>query len=137
MRSLRLIGMRETDVSMEPTGLERVTEILRQRFGCDDRGRFITSRSGDTIPRFVLARSREGCLWRFRHDLVPELVSRLSRLAGREGPLPRLAADEVAPPERLHAIQALLDPSGGDGSAPRREGIEHQGVLIAELWLFD
>jgi len=73
----------------------------------DARGRVRQTRQpggGALCPLFHLGRTRLGNLWRFREDLESEAVRELSRLAGKEEPLP---ADHP-PPERMQAIRSLL-----------------------------
>ena len=109
----------------------------------DEQGRIDGSGVGGVLPRFVLGRAAEGCVWRFRFDLPPDLVVALARLAGRErgasfdGELP-------APPERLVALERLLsDPSGRLGekanapSTAHRMLVTREGVTVGELWPID
>jgi len=128
--------MPETDGSTGRTDLEQMLELLARRFEFDRRGRLLTSRTGDSVPRFIFGRTFLGCLWRFRHDLDEELVVGLARMAGREGPLPRTEPGCAAAPERLVVMQRLLD-DPQNAAPPRHEWIEHGGVYSAELWIFD
>jgi RimJ/RimL family protein N-acetyltransferase len=56
-------------------------------------------------PRFFLARSREGNLWRFRHDVPDDLAAELDRLAAAEP----VASDFRAPPHHQSQYAALLN----------------------------
>ena len=123
-------------------GLDSILELLEMRFEYDTLGRIVQSRSGGVTPRFVLGRSREGCVWRFSARVEPEIVRRVAKLAGRE---PALADDPGArrtAPERWVAIERLLgDPSrGAQASRPvtvAPEIVTLEGVDVGELWTID
>lgn len=121
------------------TGLAFVLETLNARSRMDARGRIVGFRSEGVPPRFVLGRAAEGCLWRFGAALEDEVVVALARLAGRE-PGVRFEGELPAPPERLAALQRLLDRTVGDvvpsSVAPRRIPVTPEGVALGELWLF-
>jgi hypothetical protein len=78
----------------------------------DAKGRILASRQpgGLSCPLFHLGRTPLGNLWRFRDDLEPEALRELSRLAGKEGPLP----PEHPAPRRMQAIRSVLG-SRSDG----------------------
>lgn len=58
----------------------------------------------DPAPRFFMGRTREGNVWRFRHDLPVELVRSLDQLCRAEPAAVNLAD----PPLQAGAIRALL-----------------------------
>jgi hypothetical protein len=94
--------------------LARRSELL---FTQDARGRLLRVREtdGPVAPRFYLARSPLGNVWRLRADLPREVVVALARLAGREPPLPApstWAGADCAPPERVEAFREVLRPHG-------------------------
>ena len=76
-------------------------------FTYDSNGRMIAANEADyaPAPRFFLARSAEGDLWRVRHDVPDDLVPRLAQLVSLEPP----ATDLRRPPACLAAIRALLE----------------------------
>ena len=95
----------------------------------------VRSADAELCPRFVFARTRGGCLWRFREDLPVEVVTRLARLAARE---PGAAADSSAgqaEPERLVMMIRCLDPDRE--RAPRHRRFELEAGLMVDEWLFD
>jgi GNAT superfamily N-acetyltransferase len=55
-------------------------------------------------PRFFLGRTRQGNLWRFRHDLPADLTQALDELCRAEP----VAADLTLPPQQAEAIRTLL-----------------------------
>jgi GNAT superfamily N-acetyltransferase len=68
-------------------------------------------------PRLYLGRTREGLIWRFRHDLPESLVAELEALLAAEP----VAADFSRPPQCLAALQATLmrhGPLTGTWSGP-------------------
>ncbi len=118
----------------ERTGLELILSQLTLRYVSDARGRLVASTQGDgVLPRFVLGRAAEGCVWRFRADLADALLRNVAKLAGRE-PGWGLGQTPVRP-ERLEMISRLL---GADRGAEvwSRETFEFEGQLRAELWSF-
>jgi hypothetical protein len=118
-------------------GLGAVLETLKAHYTFDAIGRIVSQRHGGVLPRFVLGRASEGCIWRFRSDLDERIVVSLARLAGRE-PGARFDGELPAPPERLAALARLLDVDGaptGFGEA-RRELVTRSGVTCGELWRF-
>ena len=50
-------------------GLDAIIEILEMRYAYDANGRLADVQGDGILPRFVLGRAPEGCLWRFRADL--------------------------------------------------------------------
>jgi GNAT superfamily N-acetyltransferase len=62
---------------------------------------------GRAAPRFHLARTRLGNLWRLRSDLEPAVAIRLATLAGKEPAL----GDPVVPPEREEFLRRALEQS--------------------------
>ncbi len=119
------------------TGLDRVLETLIAHYIFDARGGIVRSTDGGVLPRFVLGRAAEGCVWRFRSDLERQLVVGLARLAGRE-PGVRFDGELPAPPERLVALERLLRPTESpDGQARAgvsRIPVTREGVTVAEIW---
>jgi hypothetical protein len=68
-------------------------------------------------PRLYLGRTRDGLIWRFRHDLPESLVAELEALLGAEP----VTADLSQPPQCLAALQARLaldGPLTGTWSGP-------------------
>jgi len=130
-----------------PTGLHAVLETLSALYTMDGRGRLVGAHDGGVLPRFVLGRSAEGCVWRFRADLPAALVVALARLAGRErGADFASAADGElpAPPERLGVMVRMLAaaaearPTGSPAEiGARRRPVERDGVTLGELWSID
>ena len=55
-------------------------------------------------PRLYLGRTREGLIWRFRHDLPESLVAELEAMLAAEP----VTADLSQPPQCLAALQATL-----------------------------
>jgi hypothetical protein len=75
----------------------------------DVRGRLLARRAPDVspAPRFFLGRTRHGNLWRIRTDEPVEAARRLSRYAGKEGPLPD-GTEPPLPPERIEVMRSVL-----------------------------
>lgn len=125
------------------TGLAAVLETLNAHCTMDPCGRILAFGSEGVPPRFVLGRAAEGCVWRFAATLDDALVVGLARLAGRE-PGVAFEGELPAPPERLAALQRLLDgsanastgASSGGSTGPRRIPVTPEGVAVGELWLF-
>ena len=118
------------------TGIGTILETLSARYTFDPSGRLSGPEVAGVLPRLVLGRAAEGCIWRLRADLDEEIVRALARLAGREAGA-RFDGELPAPPERLFALARILAPEGGDGVPPRREMVTRDGVVWGELWLFD
>ena len=114
-------------------GLETIIEALEERYEYDLNGRITTNIGEGILPRFVLGRAVEGCLWRFAADLEPERVTAIARLAGRELGFPIAGEKPVPPPERLVMIERLLAVDDFEYET-RREVLMRNGVEIAELW---
>ena len=120
------------------TGLEAVLATLNEHYMFDDPGRIVAARAEGVLPRFVLGRAGEGCLWRFRFDLDRDRVIALARVASRErgvsfdGELP-------APPERMAVLERILSETMASPRLPRtlaaRRGlVTRGGVTVGELW---
>ena len=65
-------------------GLEYVLEELARRYVFDQAERMVKPAAEGVLPRFVLGRAAEGCIWRFSAELSPSLVRSVAKLAGRE-----------------------------------------------------
>jgi RimJ/RimL family protein N-acetyltransferase len=78
----------------------------RVLFTHTEQGRLlnINEPDGAVAPRFFLARSKAGNLYRFRQGLPAAIVAALSALADRE-PIP---IDLREPPQHIHAYQKIL-----------------------------
>ena len=125
-----------TDSDRSPvTDLDRILGLWAQRYHMDARGRLDRALSGGVPPRFVIGRSAEGCLWRFRADLGDELISAIARLAGRERGWSDWEGEAPPPPERLVMMARLLG-DGGLAAPSEREAILVTGRLAAETWSF-
>lgn len=120
------------------TGLEAILETLNRRFTFDARARIAGCFSEGVLPRFVLGRAAEGCVWRFRADLPPGVVAAVARLAARE-PGARFDGELPAEPERLAAIERLIRGQAGNAGESDRAGRDREvvvagGIRLAELW---
>lgn len=94
-----------------PNDLELMDLRFRRLYTHNATGRILRSNEPNSrpAPRFHLARTRLGNLWRMRHDLDSETIRDLSRLAGREGPVPASwVGDEPERPERLEPLRIVL-----------------------------
>ena len=123
-------------VSDPPLGLELILGQIEGRYRMDPSGRLVLDRRGGVPPRFLLGRSAEGCLWRFRSGLPNALVSGLAKLAARERGWPESTEGAPPPPDRLIMMARLL----GGGTTPAesvREPIVRDGELRGEIWFFD
>ncbi len=121
------------------SGLELILELFAMRFEYDTLGRIVGSRVDGVTPRFVLGRSREGCVWRFSACVEPEIVRRVAKLAGRESAFPCDADSPSAPPERWAAIERLFDERPGESRAAETksaspERVTLEGVSVGEIW---
>lgn len=96
--------------------LERALAYLVARFPLDDRQRMQLGPASET-PRFALARTGDGCIWRFRSDLVPDQLRALSKYAAREPAVSNPAA--APPPERLEPMRRVLFDEHGEASVTR------------------
>ncbi len=83
-------------------------------FTHDAKGRLvaINEPGGGPAPRLFFGRTREGNLWRVRHDVPESIASRLGELAASEP----VVDDLAAMPGQLDAMLAVL---GKDGEAAR------------------
>jgi hypothetical protein len=115
------------------TDLESLIKILASRFEYDTLERIVASRTDGVAPRFVFARSAEGCAWRFGCGVEEEVVIGLARLAARELGLGTSAPGAAAPPERLEMMRRRLEDAGGSVEV-RRELIEREGRTLGEIW---
>ena len=122
-----------TRVPIDPNGIDWILDFLAMRYEYDANERIVAVCAGGDLPRFVFARSAEGCIWRFPADLPEPVVSGVAKLAGREPGLSRRWGEVQATPERLAMMARLLgvefDPSDCD-----HELIERAGALVAEVW---
>jgi hypothetical protein len=75
-------------------------------FRLDQSGRLLsTNEVGDgSAPRFYMGRTRTGNVWRYRHDLPPDLIHELERLCQEEP----VASDSASLPQWHEAIRAVL-----------------------------
>lgn len=114
-------------------GLEKILEVLGARYEYDSNGRITGVQGEGILPRFVLGRAVEGCVWRFGADLEETRVKAVARLAGRELGFPIAGEKPVLPPERLVMIERLLAVENFEYETCR-EILTRKGVGIAELW---
>ncbi len=92
--------------------LELAQSYIETCFPANANGRLEVRDAGlQSVPHFVMARTRLGCLWRFREDLDRGPVCDLARLAGREGPL-AVAAEDSPLPERTQPMLRVLRDAG-------------------------
>lgn len=87
--------------------LEFIGALLDARYPMRDGERIALNDGLSEAPLFVLARTRLGCVWRFRTDVPVELVGGVSKLAGRE---PGLMESPLTapPPERMTPMLNLF-----------------------------
>jgi hypothetical protein len=96
--------------------LERALAYLRARFRFDARER-IACGSDPAPPRFAMARTAVGCIWRFRADLDPERIRALAKYAARE---PGIENPVAAPhPERLEPMRRVLGDASTEATVAR------------------
>jgi len=78
-------------------------------FTHDARGRIVrvNEPDGDVAPRFYLGRTKDGNIWRVRHDLPEAVVAQLEALASSE-PIPRDLRELLQPPVQLEALKQAL-----------------------------
>jgi hypothetical protein len=108
-----------SDVASEMShDLEFIGALLDARYPMSDGGRIDLNDERSAAPLFVLARTRLGCVWRFRTDVPVELVRGVSKLAGRE---PGLTESPLTapPPERMTPMLNLLSAYGAGSDAIR------------------
>lgn len=92
--------------------LDYATAYLETRFPTNPRERLeLREESLEPVPFFVLARTRLGCIWRFREDLLGATIRELSKLAGREPPL-QSPLEDAPPPEREEPMARVLREAG-------------------------
>ncbi len=115
------------------SGLELIIESLGMRYEYDAVGRILHVLGEGVLPRFVLGRSVEGCVWRFAANLEADRMKAVARLAGREPGVPVVGEVLPAPPERLVMIERLLK-SGDAELVTEHDVLTQHGVAIAELW---
>ncbi len=114
-------------------GLEMIIAELDIRYEYDTNGRIATTRGEGILPRFVLGRAAEGCVWRFCATLESKQVAAVSRLASREPGIPIAGEKPVLPPERWVMIERLLT-SESVKVETRFEILARGGLDVAELW---
>jgi len=91
-----------------PTDLDWLRDHVEILFRHDERGRLVEGRR--RAARFWLGRTRVGTIWRMHAELPADVAVALSRLAGREGPLPAAATEgKPPPPERFAAMCKHLE----------------------------
>jgi hypothetical protein len=125
-----------TEKTPRSLGLDAILTALEDRYEFDVDGRLVAGRLDGILPRFVLGRATEGCIWRFDGGIQRELMNAVARLAGRELGFPIAGKCPDQPPERLVMIERLLA-SGGEDAISRHEILRQDGVPIAELWTID
>jgi len=114
-------------------GLETILGVLDARYEYDANGRITRVQGEGILPRFVLGRAAEGCVWRFGAALELARVVAVARLAGRELGFPIAGEMPVLPPDRLVMIERLLAVESFEYETCR-EVLTRKGVEIAELW---
>ena len=114
-------------------GLDAVIELLGLRYELDEVGRLDRVLGDGILPRFVLGRSAEGCVWRFSAHLEADRVVAIARLAARESGFPIITGMVAPPPDRLVMIERLLF---SEGAEPRtaHEVLMRDDLAIAEVW---
>ena len=87
-------------------------------FTHDARGRIVANNEpdGDPAPRFIFGRTREGNIWRVRHDVPAPIAQELEALATAEP----VSDDLEAPPVHLDAMIEALRP-GHEPGVPERD----------------
>ncbi len=117
-----------------PNGLESIIQTLEMRYEIDANGRLAgVIGGGSLLPRFVLGRAREGCVWRLGAHLEARSVVEVARLAGREPGFPIAGKSPMPPPERLVMIERLLAPDAKEIET-KYEMFREGGDVIAEIW---
>lgn len=122
----------------ELSPLELMELHLHTLYGCapDGRLQWVNELGKPPAPRFYMGRTRDGNLWRFRHDLPAATVEQLNRLCRAEP----VTADLASPPRAYAAIRAVLHdhaPIAGEYRGPAYWIAEDSppsasGVLISE-----
>lgn len=79
-------------------------------FTHDARGRIVrvNEPDGDVAPHFYLGRTKDGNIWRVRHDLPEAVVARLEELATSES-IPHDQRDLREPPVQIEAFKRTLE----------------------------
>ena len=122
--------------------LDVINEVFDMRFEYDDVGRIVgvaSDSGGGGMPRFVLGRSQQGCIWRFPVGLDPAVVVQVAKLAGREPAFPSDSGQRLAPPERWVMIERLFGVSEataeavGSGRGEAVDGRERSFVRVHEI----
>lgn len=92
------------------TELDLMEMQIEALFTHDDCGRIVTinETEGGPAPRFFFGRTREGNLWRVRHDLPRDITQRLEELAIEEP----AGSDMRAMPRQFDAMLASLVEAG-------------------------
>ena len=128
--------------------LPKLARWLDACYATDPAGRItgvVDHPHAGVLPRFVLGRSREGVIWRFRQDIPPDLVRGIARLASREQGFPieigdgsgatrERRGDRPTPPERLAAIERLIAAQALTPVGITHEWVEVDGRRIGEVW---
>ncbi len=120
------------------SGIDAILATLNAEYTFDARGRISGARHDGVLPRFVLGRAGEGCVWRFGAGLDGAEVVALARLAGRESGA-SFEGELPAPPERLVALSRILasEHDRDRARSARRSLVTRAGVVCGELWIFD
>ena len=97
--------------SLPRTDLDWLLGHLDAMYAHDARGRLCARRAPaeGPPPRFVFARTRLGCVWRFSAAMRPETVRALARLAGQEPGAALVPGERPAPPDRLEPMRRALE----------------------------
>lgn len=102
----------------QPSDLALLDMQIEALFTHDPMGRMVAVNEpgGEVAPRFFLGRTRQGNLWRVRHDLPADVAERLQALAAAEP----VHDDLRAKPAGLDAMLAVLgvDEADLDESGP-------------------
>ncbi len=117
----------------DPNGIDWILDYLAMQYEYDANQRIVAVCGGGDLPRFVFARSAEGCVWRFSADLPEQVVSSVAKLAGREPGLAQSWGEVQTTPERLVMMARLLGIEFDPGDCGH-ELIERAGVRVAEVW---
>jgi len=79
--------------------------------------------AGESVPHFLLLRTRLGCIWRFHAELSQSVIRDLANLAGREPALTD-PIESAALPERQAPLGRILEAEG--------RAVEIKRVLLLE-----
>jgi len=97
---------------MPRTELEWLSARLDALYVHDPLGRLVARRppaADARAPRFVFARTRLGCAWRFAAGEPEQIVRALARYAALEAPVRLSPPERPAPPERLEPMRRALE----------------------------